>query len=261
MQTSDKFIINASSIFELIIYADDSTLSATLNHFSDTTGDLTTDERINLELDKICTWLDSNKLSLNVTKTKYMIFHQPQKKFRPLKLKMDTDQIECVDSFNFLGIVIDKHLTWKSHVEKIASIISRSLGTLNRLKRILPLEPKIQIYNSIILSHVNYGILVWGFNCSKINKLQKKAVRILSCSKYNAHTDPLLKKLRLLKAEDIFTLCKIKFYYRFLHGLLPANLLNLPLTSNIEIHNYNTRQIGNIFIHRYNHSFAKHCIR
>ena len=75
----------------------------------------------------------------------------------------------------------------------------------------------MKIYNSLILSHINYGILLWGSKSAKLDKLQKKAIRILSCSKYNAHTDPLFKKthLKVLKISDIFTFSKLKFYYKY----------------------------------------------
>ena len=59
------------------------------------------------------------------------------------------------------------------------------------------------IYNSLILLHLQYYILSWGFKSDRLFKLQKRAVRIITCSKYNAHTEPLLKALNLLKIEDI----------------------------------------------------------
>lgn len=120
---------------------------------------------------------------------------------------------------------------------------------------------KIKIYNSLILSHLNYGILVWGFKHSKILKLQKKAIRSICCKKYNAHTDPLFKKLKILKLNDIFTISKFKFYHKFVNNKLPENLQKLPLQLNQEIHQYNTRHSRNIYTPRYYHSYAKNCIR
>ncbi len=55
----------------------------------------------------------------------------------------------------------------------------------------LPNQTKILIYNSLVLSHLNFGILLWGYKCEKVFKLQKLIVRIISLSKYNAHTDVL----------------------------------------------------------------------
>ncbi len=67
------------------------------------------------------------------------------------------------------------------------------MGILNRLKHFLPIQTKILIYNSLVLSHLNFGILLWGDKCEKIFKFPPKNVRILSLIKYNAHTDVLLK--------------------------------------------------------------------
>ena len=54
--------------------------------------------------------------------------------------------LECVDSFNFLGIYLDKSMNWRSHTDYIASEISKSIDILNRLKYILPTDIKIMIY-------------------------------------------------------------------------------------------------------------------
>ncbi len=77
------------------------------------------------------------------------------------------------------------------------------MDILNKLKYFLNLNVKVLIYNSLILSHLNFCILAWGYKCDRIIKVQKKIVRILSLSKYNAHTDPLFKTHKLLKVQDI----------------------------------------------------------
>ena len=68
-------------------------------------------------------------------------------------------------------------------------MISRSIGALNKLKYILPSSIKIMIYNALILPRINHGLLVWGYENEKIFKLQKKAIRLISLAKYNAHTE------------------------------------------------------------------------
>ena len=70
------------------------------------------------------------------------------------------------------------------------------------------------MYNSIILPHINYGILAWGYQTQRIFILQKKAIRIITLSKYNAHTAPIYKELKLLKVSDIYKLQKLKFYHK-----------------------------------------------
>ena len=103
-----------------------------------------------------------------------MLFHMPQKSIQTPIIIIDNIVIECVDSFNFLGIYLGKYINWKRHTDYIASKISKSIGILNRLKHILPTEIEIMIYNSLILSHINYGILMWGYHSDRLYKLQKK---------------------------------------------------------------------------------------
>ncbi len=93
--------------------------------------------------------------------------------------------------------------------------ISKSLGILNTLKRILPEEIEVMLYNFMIASHIHYYIIAWGYEFKRITKLHKLALRIISISKYNAHTSPIFKRLKLLKIEDIIKLNKMKFLYKY----------------------------------------------
>ncbi len=107
-----------------------------------------------------------------------MIFHSKKKKIQSLTLKFENDIIERVVEFNFPGLTLDEHLTWKCHINKISNKISQCMGILNRLKCFLPIQTKVLIYNSIVFSHLNFGILIWGYNFEKVSKLQKKVIRI-----------------------------------------------------------------------------------
>ena len=163
-----------------------------------------------------------------------MIFHNHQRDIinHTPKLELNGEPLVRVEDFNFLGLTIDQHMTWNAHIQKISNRISRSLGVMNRLKRYLPQNILRTIYNRLILPHINYSILVWGFKSSRISKLQQRAVGMISCSKYNAHTEPIFKSLNLLKVEDIF---KIKFsnsitnihkkHYRFISMKYSPKLL------------------------------------
>ena len=169
--------------------------------------------------------------------------------------------IDKVLDFNFLGIHFNEQLNWNSRIDKLSVKCSRSLGILNRLKRILPLDIKVILYNSLMLPHSNHGITLWGFKCDIILKLQKKAARILSASKYNAHTEPLFKSLKLLKIENILKLNELKLYYKFIHVRLPVYLQHLKMDQNSSIHNIKTRGQHNIHTTRVQHEFAKHSLR
>ena len=133
-------------------------------------------------------------------KLKLYLFCIPsKKKVQTLLLQMDNKIIDKVLDFNCLGIHFNEQLNWKSHIDKMLVKCCRILGILNRLKRILPLNIKIILYNSLMLPHLNYGITLWCFKCERILKLQKKAARIISASKYNAHTESLFKNKKIIE--------------------------------------------------------------
>ena len=189
----------ASSIFDFICYADDTTLFSTLNNLVNAQN-INPDIIINKELAKINEWLEINKLSLNVTKTKFMVFHTQHKHraIKPPVPKINNTNIEKVEQFKFLGLTLDSNLNWKKHSDNITNKCSQIIGILNRLKQILPQNIKIMLYNALLLPHINYCLVTWGYQCKRINILQKRAIRIITLSTYNCHTAPLFKKLKLL---------------------------------------------------------------
>ena len=94
------------------------------------------EENVPNELNMVNSWLSLNKLSLNTDKTKCMTFHTRQKNIDPLTFSINGKQIENVKFFRFLGIMFDKHLTWKNHITMITNKLSKGIGILNRLKNI-----------------------------------------------------------------------------------------------------------------------------
>ena len=183
-------VSEASDKFHSILFADDTTLTEPLCTFDLLARNNKFDKKklsdnINLELRKIYDWL-----CVNVAKTKYMIFHYKQREISHIipDLEINNHKIERVNEFNFLGTIFDENLNWNQHIQKISNTISRTLELLNRLKHTLPLSALKLLYNSLILPHLQYGILTWGFNHNRLFKLQKRAMRIITCSKYNAHT-------------------------------------------------------------------------
>ncbi len=85
----------------------------------------------------------------------------------------------------------------------------------------------------------------------------KKTIKINSARKYNAHTDPIFKQLKLLKVKDILKLQELKFVYKFDKGQLPHYLQNLPIHYNSETHQHYTRTQDNIHVVRTAHEYAK----
>ena len=143
------------------MYADDTTIYFNLEDFDR----YNLEQDITNELKNITLWLKRNKLSLNVQKTKLMIFHRKQKQVNKLNILIDGIAIERVESFNFLGLIIDKGLSWKKHTDVVKNKISKVVGILNN---IFPKNILQTLYNSLIASYINYGPLLWGVESNRI---------------------------------------------------------------------------------------------
>ena len=217
-------IIKSSDKFNFILYADDTTLNSTLDVFGDTVNEIQL--AIMMDLQKISKWLDLNKLCLNITKSKFMLFHMPQRITPQLHLNIKGSPIENVNEFNFLGLTLDCNLNFKPHTKIIAAKISRVTGVLHKLKYIFPAYLLRMIYNSLILPHLNYSLLAWGIQCPNIELLQKKAVRVVNFKSPVAHTEPILKGMNQLKLPDMYTCQLLKLYYKLYRNKLPAYFEN-----------------------------------
>ena len=176
---------------------------------------------INSELNQVKLWAKLNKLSLNTNKMTLMVFHRKQKQLKIINISNDNIQIERVHSFNFLGILLDETLSWKNHPIMIVNKVSRVTGILYSLKNIFPKEILLTLYNSLIGSYINYGLLIWGKESHMIDTLQKEAIRQVTNSTYKTHTTPLFKRVGVLKVQDMFKLRLLNLCYKLYYGLLP----------------------------------------
>jgi len=119
--------------------------------------------------------------------------------------------IAQVNETVFLGVVLDNNLTWKSHIAtcSLAVKISKSIGIIFRSSFSLSTPSLRLLYNAMILPYLNYCNLVWGStyktNLQRITILQKRVIRMMNKSYYNAHTEPIFKKLLLLKFLDNYS--------------------------------------------------------
>ena len=199
------------------MYADDTTLYFNLEDFNSETMN----DDINSCLDEIIVSLKLNKLTVNVSKTKFMVFHK-RRDVPELNLSLNNINIESVSHFTFLGIILDTALSWKYHINMIAIKISKVIGILHKLKYIFPKNILLTIYKSLILPHLNYGLLLWGVHLQDISVLQKKAIRVVTNNTYKSHTEPTFKEYGLLNVNEMFLLNKLKFLHKLFHNNLPV---------------------------------------
>ena len=111
-------IENCSKILSLVLYADDT------NAFHSTSCIKTLSKTMQTELDKVVKWFSANKLSINASKTKFVLFKGKNKsQNEQMSLRINTDVIKQVSSVRFLGLIINEGLTWKEHIDSVSKNI------------------------------------------------------------------------------------------------------------------------------------------
>ena len=194
-------ICNVSSVAKLILFADDTNL------FFSNKDPLHLIELLNQEIPKFLQWLTANKLSLNFDKTKFILFKPRQKKISfQIHLKLNNREIEQVKETVFLGVVLDENLNWRSHVAHVANKISKSIGIIRKSRFYLKNESLRILYFTMIYPYLQYCNLVWAStypsNLSRLVILQKRVIRIINKSDFNAHTSRIFKALHLLVCQQ-----------------------------------------------------------
>ena len=255
----------ATDKFKYILFADDTNLISNTCSFKNNSSQNNIDQislNINVELGKISDWMSANKLSLNTSKSKFIIFSYRQKKMGVNKiptLKINGTPIERKRETNVLGLFINEHMNWNTHIFNISKTITKTLGVMNRLKHFLPQRILQILYNSLILSHLNSNITAWGFASHKLCRLQKRALRLITDSRYNAHTQPLFKALCTLTLDDTFKMQCLKFYYKFIQGKLPP-FFDTFFIEKTTLHNYQTRRRNDLHFQTTHSSTAQNNI-
>ena len=228
----------SSDKISFILFADDSNL------FYSHKNAITLANTINTELDKVTQWIKANKLSLNLQKTKYMLFSNSIDKL-PVDIVFDGTPLENVSQIKFLGVTVDNKLSWKLHIDNICKTISRNIGIINKLKFYLPQSTLFMLYSSLILPYLNYGVLAWGnSHLTSLNRLlllQKKSLRIICNTEFRSHTDPLFLQNKILKISDLYLFNLGQFMYKYNNNELP-NIFHSMFPPNRSIHNYPTRR-------------------
>ena len=145
---------------------------------------------------------------------------------------------------NIINILFNSiHIhNWKSEISHVANIVAKSIGIISKCSFILPKTFLRMLYYSLIYPYFYYCNIVWAStyktNLSRLVILQKRIIRIINKSHFNAHTDPIFKGLGILKFNDIYLLQLGQFV--FSQKFLPPRFNNNLSQSN-QFHSYNTR--------------------
>ena len=137
------------------MYADDTSITYASN-------DVEEIERcVNIDFDRIRTWLAANKLTLNTTKTEFLLIGSWQRLSR-----LERIPIIEINKFPIKHVSTSKSLSWECHINEISKKIASGISAIKRIRYFLPFEILLNVYNSLVQPHFDYCNVVWG-NCSK----------------------------------------------------------------------------------------------
>ncbi len=228
-------------------------------------------QEMNNEINKMAVWFRANKMSVNVTKTKYIIFrtrgkiinndiqlcynaNEPgQPNDENLTYILDRVHDNHPDknsrSYKLLGVYLDEHLSFNQHCNVLSNKLSKSLYCINKVKNLLSKKTLRLLYFALFHPHINYCPII--LNCTsqknktRIQKIQKKAIRVITKSGFNAHTEQLFCENRILNLENIILLQSALFMHSYIYNYAPSafsDLWNYNNNRNIE---YQLRNANN----------------
>ena len=206
------------------LFADD----AVLTHCHSSIKQL--ERHFNTEVRKLHHWFIANKLTLNLSKTKFMVFSKLRKKKakeKKFKININNYSIKQVNEMKYLGVILDTKLNWHNHIQYICSKLSKGAGIIYKLKNKVPQSVLLLLYNSLVDTYLRYGITSWGSAkttaLAKLQNFQNKIVRYITHSSPLTDVTPHFKRLNILKIKDLHFLEVSKFMYRNTKHDLPSS--------------------------------------
>ena len=163
---------------------------------------------LNIELGLINEWLKANKLTINVTKTKYVVFgtrHMLQTK-PDLNLKIGGKPIERVSTMKYLGVLLDDLLTFEEHITHVVTKSTQKLGILRKSREFLDRKTSTLLYKSLVLPHIDYCDIVYmtttEYNLHRLQLIQNVVCRIILRADNRTSVTEMHKELSLLTIKE-----------------------------------------------------------
>ena len=172
------------------MFADDTTI---LYSHKELSSKINVVNVVNEELEEVSNWFEANKLSVNASKTSFMILGTPKitstKTHQDFNITLNDTSLERVKFTKFLGVLINGCLTWKKHIDCISKTISTNICIMNKLKYAIPGRILKTLYFTLIQPYLSYEILIWRSTCkSYLDELQKWEIHTVCNSQYKGHT-------------------------------------------------------------------------
>ena len=163
----------------IVLYADDTVLYISDRDLGSIQSALSDD------LNYVSDWLSANRLTLNVNKTKSMLFGTPHmlEESKSIDINFGSEHIEQVESFKYLGVTLDSKLSFDVHLNNSAKRVAYKVGVSGRVRNYLSPRHLEMVYNAIVLPHFDYASTVWSGTCAKYTNplvsLQVRAGRVI----------------------------------------------------------------------------------
>ena len=223
------------SKFKIKLFADDACLSYSSFDYNNL------ETEINNELKKINQWRKINKLSVNFSKSNYMIFTQKKININ-MNITMDGNRLEKVNKTKYLGVIMDSKFSWKEHITYITNKISKSSYILSKIRHYVSLPILKMLYYSLVHPHLNYCITAWGGTTATTLKplvtLQKKIIKLITFNPFDSPSAPIFNQLNILNIDTLYKLNLAILMHKIHHNTITGNY-NIALSKNT--HSYNTR--------------------
>ena len=225
------------------MFADDTNLTASGNTITELHN------KLNNDLENIHQWLLANKLTLNTSKTEYMMVGSRQKLGKgedDTHIKLGDNKIKKVKETKTLGVIVDDQLKWNSHINTVFTKVSKGIGMIRRMKAFVPQSTLISVYNAIILPHFDYCSLVWdignAYSLEKLQKMQNRAARVITGKSYDVRSKDILQELSWQPLMERWGNNKAIFMHKVANGEYLEKISNLFVVKNND--NYNLRNNG-----------------
>ena len=207
-------------------------------------------------------WFKANKLTLNLSKTEIVLF-SAQSTSMDVTLNIGLHQLKSNNHVKFLGMWLDSKLNWRKHITTLLIKLKQNVNLLKLSNKFLDKYTKKQVYHTHIISHVLYGLLLWGnavdeTSLSKIQGIMDKCFTI--CTGLPP-TIPNYTMEKMLTLRELIKLESLKLSYRLHHNLLPENLHRLLWTDSKDNSLKKTHHYNIDFYQYYPKHKASHIIR
>ena len=204
--------------------------------------------KMQIDIDAIAEWFKNNMLTLSVEKT-FTMYVGTRQRLQQIstypELKINNQLLKIKNSAAYLGLIIDKHLTWNEHISLLCKKLRPKVGIFSRLRHILPLETMFTVYMAIIQSKLDYGLTIWG-NASKVDiqtvqRVQSRCARLMTgCFDQDTSSLGILAQLGILNVTQRFQYFLGTLMFKCFNNNAP-NYMCDTITRMHGLHNHNTR--------------------